>query len=347
MSIKGIDISTWQGKDIDFTAVKKSGIEFVILRAGYGREVSQKDDCFDENYRQAKEAGLKLGAYWFSYADSAEDAKREAKACLQCVGGKKLDLPVFFDLELDRQFAKGRAFCDSLIEAFCEEILKGGYKTGLYMSYSPLMSCTSSTIREKYPLWIAQYYSHCQYDGKFAIWQYSDRGRVNGLNGDIDMDILYDTALLKSENSVVNSAENKIDVTYQVYADRRWLPKVTNFNDTDTNGYAGIEQSPIQCVKMKPSKGNLKYRVHTIGARGYLPWVTDFSDYAGLYGKDIDKIQAEYKGDSKYVAQYRVALVGDKNYLPWVTSFNNTDGNGYAGIEGREIDRLQIRIVKK
>ena len=128
--IKGIDVSTWQG-NIDFAKVKASGIDFVIIRAGYGREITQKDNCFERNYENAKAAGLDVGAYWYSYADSTEDAVREAKACMEVIKGKKFEYPIYFDLEEQSQFAKGKNFCDSVIKAFCGELEKNGYKAGL------------------------------------------------------------------------------------------------------------------------------------------------------------------------------------------------------------------------
>ena len=83
----------------DFLAVKNAGIYGVILRAGYGREASQKDRKFDEFYTAAKAVGLHIGAYWYSYADSVADAAKEANACLSCIQGKQFDFPVYYDLE--------------------------------------------------------------------------------------------------------------------------------------------------------------------------------------------------------------------------------------------------------
>ena len=95
---KVIDVSKHNGS-IDFAAVKASGIYAVIIRAGYGREVSQKDPMFDTNYAAAKGVGLHIGAYWYSYADSVADAAKEANACLACIQGKQFDFPVYYDLE--------------------------------------------------------------------------------------------------------------------------------------------------------------------------------------------------------------------------------------------------------
>jgi len=189
--IKGIDVSSWQG-NIDFAKVKASGIDFVIIRAGYGRETRQNDNCFELNYRNAKAAGLDVGAYWYSYADSAEDAVKEAKACMEVIKGKKFEYPIYFDLEEQSQFAKGRNFCDSVIKAFCGELERNGYLAGLYCSTYYLNNYISNAIAGKYALWVAQYNYRCTYTAnKYGIWQYSSEGRINGIGGNVDMDYCY------------------------------------------------------------------------------------------------------------------------------------------------------------
>ena len=189
--IKGIDVSSWQG-NIDFAKVKASGIDFVIIRAGYGRETRQNDNCFELNYRNAKAAGLDVGAYWYSYADSAEDAVKEARACMEVIKGKKFEYPIYFDLEEQSQFAKGRNFCDSVIKAFCGELEKNGYLAGLYCSTYYLNNYISNAVAGKYVLWVAQYNYRCTYTAnKYGIWQYSSEGRINGISGNVDMDYCY------------------------------------------------------------------------------------------------------------------------------------------------------------
>ena len=189
--IKGIDVSSWQGV-VDYRKVKASGIDFVIIRAGFGREVSQKDNCFEQNYKNAKAAGLDVGAYWYSYADSAEDAVREARACMEVIKGKKFEYPIYFDLEEQSRFAKGRNFCDSVIKAFCGEVEKNGYLAGLYCSTYYLNNYISNAVAGKYELWVAQYNYRCTYTAnKYGIWQYSSEGRINGIGGNVDMDYCY------------------------------------------------------------------------------------------------------------------------------------------------------------
>ncbi|MGN1113816.1 MAG: GH25 family lysozyme [Oscillospiraceae bacterium] len=231
MKIKGIDISSWQG-NIDFKKVKASGIDFVIIRAGYGRFTSQKDEYFEQNYKNAKAAGLNVGAYWYSYAESTADAIKEAKTCLSVIKGKKFEFPIYFDLEESSQFTKGRAFCDGLVKAFCGEMEKAGYWAGLYISRSPLQNYISQSVAKRYALWVAEYGDKCNYSGSYGIWQYSSTGKIGGISGNCDADYCYiDYPKLIKEKGFngyksggstskkpkkVNTANEKKTVTYTV-----------------------------------------------------------------------------------------------------------------------------------
>ena len=135
MAVKAIDVSTWQS-NVDYNAVKKSGITAVIIRAGFGRETSQKDSQFENHYKGAKAAGLKIGVYWYSYADSVADAAKEAKACLACLNGRALDLPVYFDMEESSQTHYGKSTLTTMAKTFCDTIIGGGYRAGVYANYN-------------------------------------------------------------------------------------------------------------------------------------------------------------------------------------------------------------------
>jgi lysozyme len=133
MATKGIDVSVWQGA-IDFNAVRNSGVDFVIIRAGYG--TNSKDKYFEENYRKAKAAGLHVGAYWYSYADSFSEAVQEAEMFLSTLAGKQFDYPVFLDMEEKKQIEAGTDFCSGLIKSFCDRLEAAGYFAGFYTSAS-------------------------------------------------------------------------------------------------------------------------------------------------------------------------------------------------------------------
>ena len=202
--LKGIDVSRYQGQ-IDFKAVKNSGIDFVIIQIGYGRYLTQVDACFEQNYARAKAAGLKVGGYWFSYAVSAEDAKQEARTCAQVIKGKQFDFPIYYDLENDAKsgyfpFSHGKEHCSNLVSSFCNELESLGYFVGLYISRSPLQTHITKTVAERYALWLAEYGTKLNYTGEYGIWQYSSTGRVVGIIGNVDMDVAkidYSSIIIK------------------------------------------------------------------------------------------------------------------------------------------------------
>lgn len=183
--MKGIDISKWN-KDVDFERVKKSGVEFVILRAGYGKGVI--DPYFEKNYKAAKAAKLKVGAYWYSYADEEKDAKEEAEACIKALKGKQLEMPVFYDVEEAKQLNRGTYHVSKLIKAFMSTLEKKKFFAGLYMSKFFLETKTDADVRKNYFIWVAQYNKECTYNGHWEMWQCSAKGKIDGVNGNVDVD---------------------------------------------------------------------------------------------------------------------------------------------------------------
>ena len=195
MTIRGIDVSKFQG-NVDFAAVKRSGIEFVIIRAGFGKYASQKDICFEQNYKNAKAAGLNVGAYWFSYANNDLEAAQEAEACAEVLKGKQFEFPIYYDLENDPPsgyypFSKSKEHCSKLVDTFCSALEKRGYFVGLYISRSPLQTHITKEVAERYTLWLAEYDSKLNYNGACDIWQYSSTGRISGIAREVDMDYCY------------------------------------------------------------------------------------------------------------------------------------------------------------
>lgn len=192
---KGVDIHGGYQTNVDFKKVKASGIDYVILHMGYGDTISypnQKDPKFEEYYKAAKAAGLNVGGYWYSYSQSVEAAKREAQSCIEMLKGKQFDYPIYFDMEEKSQYNKGKAFCDSIVTAFCDTLEKAGYYSGLYCSTYYLNDRVSPAVAKKYALWVAQYNTKCTYTGApYGMWQYSSTGKVNGIGGNVDMDYCY------------------------------------------------------------------------------------------------------------------------------------------------------------
>ena len=186
MRSKGIDVSEHQGH-IDWAKVAKDGVQFAVIRAGYGRELSQKDDYFEQNYTAAKKAGIQVGAYWYSYADSVKRAEEEAKTCLKVLEGKKFDLPIFFDQEYEKSIlALSSKTRTDIILKFLEIIQAAGRKCGLYSSTNFITTKLQASRLRQYPLWIAEYGSKLHYPGTVWAWQYTSTGRVSGIKGHVD-----------------------------------------------------------------------------------------------------------------------------------------------------------------
>lgn len=189
---KCIDISEWNG-DINFNKVKSAGITCVIIRAGYGKDPNQEDNNFQEYYRQAKAAGLNVGAYWFSYATSVDEAKAEVKNCMKTVSGKEFDLPVFYDVEEYSQAILPRRTLTDIIKTFCNGMRNNGFDSGLYSARSMLVdSAYPDEISSKYLVWMAAPdSSYSELPSYVDIHQYSWEGRVNGISEKTDMDYIY------------------------------------------------------------------------------------------------------------------------------------------------------------
>ena len=189
---KCIDVSEWNG-DINFSKVKNAGITCVILRAGYGKDPNQEDNKFNEYYRQAKAAGLNVGAYWYSYATSVDAAKAEVRNCMKTIRGKEFDLPVFLDVEEYRQAVLPRRTLTDIISTFCDGVKGYGFDVGMYSAKSMLVdSAYPDELASKYLIWIAApNTSYSDLPSYVDLWQYSWTGPVDGIRGDVDLNYIY------------------------------------------------------------------------------------------------------------------------------------------------------------
>lgn len=197
--MKGIDVSEHQG-NINWNAVKNTGIKFAILRAGFGK--GNLDDEFLNNIKNANAVGIPVGIYWFSYAYNVNMAKVEAQKCIEFIKPYKISLPIFFDFEYDSvNYANkngvsiSKALFNEMCVAFCEEIEKVGYRAGVYYNLDYFNTYVDSSRLNKYVQWYAQYASSPARNAD--IWQYSEKGQVPGISGSsVDMNILNNNELL-------------------------------------------------------------------------------------------------------------------------------------------------------
>lgn len=186
MKRKGIDVSKHQGT-IDWKKVKDDGIEFAIIRIGYGGSVPVKDEKFEENYTNAKANGLDVGVYIYSYADSESDVKKEYEAVINWLGNRYLDLPVYYDVEDKKMSGLSKKVLSNYIKTFCDKIENVGYWVGIYANKNWLETKLDMNYLKDYTVWLAQWSSNPTYQGRYALWQYSSDGSVDGINERVDM----------------------------------------------------------------------------------------------------------------------------------------------------------------
>lgn len=192
MAKKGIDVSTWQG-DIDWNKVKADGIEFAMLRSSFGKENVEKqtDNKFHKNYKNAKAAGVPVGAYHYSYATTVEDAKKEADFFLSIIKGYQFEYPVAFDIEDASQMNLGKTRITDIIMAFCERVQAAGYYVSVYTNLDWINNRIDMNRVKVFDIWLAQWNDKPTYSGNFGMWQYTSSGSVNGISGNVDMNIAY------------------------------------------------------------------------------------------------------------------------------------------------------------
>lgn len=188
---KGIDVSKYQAT-IDWAKVKKAGIEFVMIRAGYGKEYSQVDPKFKTNVVGAQAAGIDTGVYWYSYATSTSAALQEAKVCYNTIKNYKFSYPIAFDVEEPRQMNLTKTQLSNIVKVFCEYLESKKYYVCVYSFASMLTYNINASVLSNYDIWVAHINtSKPAYSGKYGIWQYSHTGKVNGISGDVDLNYSY------------------------------------------------------------------------------------------------------------------------------------------------------------
>ena len=192
ISILGIDISKWNG-EIDWKAIKKANIDFVIIRAGYG--TGYVDPYFKINIENAIKNNLMIGIYWFSYSYTYQGAKLEAEKCYKTIRKYKdsITLPVFWDFEYDsvnnarnHGHSISKKLASGMADTFCTTIKNKGMRSGIYTNIDYANNYFSKDVLSKYHTWIAQWTSTCAYKGHYIIWQCTDNFRVNGKKFDLN-----------------------------------------------------------------------------------------------------------------------------------------------------------------
>ncbi len=194
----GIDVSKWNG-EIDWDKVKNAGVEFAIVRAGYrGSSTGSlvEDPYFHANMKGAAASGVPTGVYFFTQAVNEVEAVEEASAVLELISEYQLEYPIYIDTE----GAGGDGRADGLdvetrtlvCEAFCRTITNAGYEAGVYASRNWLNNNLKTERLDQYQIWLAEYRSVPLYQGYYQMWQYTSKGKVNGIEGNVDLNIRYE-----------------------------------------------------------------------------------------------------------------------------------------------------------
>lgn len=325
MEYKGIDISKYQG-DIDYTQVKKDNIKFVIIRIGYGMYENQKDPKFEKNYSEAVKNNLPVGVYIYSYAKNKEEATKEAEVTIKWLNKRKLNLPVYYDIEDKSQTIIDKLTLTEICETFCQKIEKAGYWAGIYANkYWLNTHIDGERLGKKYTIWVAQYNSQNTYQGVYDMWQYSSKGKVKGINGNVDMNILYKDIFTNQKPETKNTNQTS-------------LPDLSNYNG----------QSIVDALKSQKIDSSFTNRKKLYEQLGYK------DEYKGTSTQNINLLNS-LKKESKYyppLTHFTLSLVDALKKININSSFENrkeiAQKNGITDYKGTYIQNLKLlNLLKK
>ena len=184
---KGIDVSHHQGK-INWRQVKAAGIDFAILRCGYIKSKETVDSQFENNYAGASSMNIPLGIFFYSYALTEAAARKEAEFCYKLIKDKKITLPVFYDMEEKAQLDLGKQKVLTLFNIFKSYLTSKGIKVGIYSFDSAFANIFDTSVQNNNPVWVATVDRKPYYCKKYSVWQYSWKGKIAGINTDVDLD---------------------------------------------------------------------------------------------------------------------------------------------------------------
>ena len=336
MAIKGIDVSEFQGS-IDWAKVKKDGVEFAILKLGniYDYDSNYKDSKFDTNYKNAKAQGIKVGAYIYNYCNTVDTFKKGIEWALEKLDNKKLDLPIYLDMEDKDIQGETKETLTEQCNEFAKYVKNKGFQAGVYANLNWLENeLNPGDFDKDISVWVAQYYTQCQYEGDYDIWQYTSDGKVNGISGRVDMNYLYNENIIKKSGSTDTSDKKSTDEIAQEVIDGKWEDGEDRKKKLEDAGYDydTVQDRVNEILKEKDNKksvtevakgvingdyGNGDERKKKLEAEGY-----DYDEVQAkvnqLLGANVTKTYTVKSGDtlSGIASKYKttvVKLVKDNN----------------------------------
>lgn len=245
--MRGIDVSHHNGR-IDWGKVASSGKGFAILKAMY-ESSHRPDECFEYNYREASGAGMLLGAYIFIGSRSIQDPKEDAEAFLRILNGRKLEYGVWIDAEASRLRALPKNVIESIILTEADVLEKAGYSVGVYTNIDWHRNVLTDTVKDNYRLWMARYPRNddgTMHEGispanirNVVAWQYSSKGKVPGISGNVDLNIDFG-------NMAANMRKSRHDIAREVIGGK-WGTSSSSPTRRELLTAAGYDYDDIPC----------------------------------------------------------------------------------------------------
>ena len=295
---KGIDVSAWQG-NVDWEKVKASGIDFAIIRCGYGSDIKSQDDKkWARNVAECERLGIPYGVYLYSYADTDAKAKSEADHVLRLLKGHNPDYPVYYDLEDKVVEKSGRTAIIRRADIFCSAIEANGYEAGIYANLNWWNNKLNSSILDKYDKWIAQWYSKCEYKGEYRLWQCTSDGNVPGINGRVDLNFEF-----FSENTIIDVKDYTAMVTKAKYLLSREKPS----DSFKSMGEVYLGEA-FTVTRETQQWGEIDGKRWV--KKAYISKITDVEDYDAIV-TSAERLQGR-KGPSEYFENTKSVYRGDE-----------------------------------
>lgn len=338
----GIDVSEWNGV-IDWEKVKESGVDYAIIRCGWGMdEKSQDDKYWLRNVSECERLGIPYGVYIYSYADSTERALSEAKHVLRLIDGYHPSYPIYYDMEDSSTLGSDLA---AIAKTFCNTITDAGYPVGVYANLNWWNNYLTDECFSQWYKWVAQYNSSCDYAKKYEMWQYTSSGSVPGITGRVDLNYLIGYPEDHGQTMAVEVPEGYKDkLTYSAHVqDYGWL---TESQNGEVSGTAGINKK-LEAIRidLQSVDGlNVEYQSH-VEDYGWMDFVSN-GQVSGTSGenKRMEAIRIRLSGTNagKYNIYYRTH-VSNFGWLGWAQNGQPAGSEGY----GYQIEAIQVVLQPK
>lgn len=279
---KGVDISTWNG-DVDFRKLRAEGVDFVIIRCGYGSNIEQQDDeRFKENVRKATEIGMPYGVYLYSYADTLEKAKSEAEHTLRLIKGTTPLYGIWYDVE-DVALPKDKKFLTDICVTYLEMIENAGYYAGIYSSLSWFNTRFENERIKPYDKWVAQWNKELTYKGTCGLWQFTNSYKIDDNNFDCNYSFRDFPSIIKGmskpsetpKKSVAEMVKLTLLDEFGTGSERKARIKAEGYDYNAIQGLVNVKCREYMEIAKSVKKGNWgdgETRKKALRKAGYEEW---------------------------------------------------------------------------